>query len=153
MLWPVDERRRVAPRGQRGSRERRRIGSRARERTVSKAEMTTTAFVVIEPGGDWPGQVGESMDVVAFPNGADDLLPRTREKLGAIHRSEQGVRVAVLACNSTAGGATALRRVQLARLLFGAVTSATRGRVGEVSRDRRPSRAEGPLGCHKTNGV
>jgi hypothetical protein len=91
--------------------------------------METTALVVMEPGGDWPGQIGNSMNVVASSDGGEDLLRRTQEKLGALHRSKKAVRVAVLACNAATDGAAADRRAQLARTLLAAVTVSTCGRL------------------------
>jgi hypothetical protein len=90
--------------------------------------MTALALVVMEAGGAWPGQIGDSTDLVAFSSGGEDLLQRTEQKLSALHRKKQNVRVAILACNST-GGATTQRRAQLARLLLGAVTSTACGRL------------------------
>ena len=91
--------------------------------------MTTTALVVREPGSDWPGQIGDSTSVVAFSRGGDDLVRRTEEKLDALRRRKQSVRVAVLACNSAAGGAAVGRRAKLAGMLLGAVSSTTCGRL------------------------
>jgi glutamate racemase len=68
-------------------------------------------------------------DVVAFGSGGEDLLQRTQEKIGALLRRKQDVRVAVLACNTASGGAAVGRRAQLARTLLGAVTSTGRGRM------------------------
>jgi hypothetical protein len=89
----------------------------------------TTALVVMEPGGAWPYPIGDSTDLVAFRPAGEDLLQWTEQKIHVLHRSKQNVRVAVLACNSTAGGAAADRRTQLARMLLGVVTSITRGRL------------------------
>ena len=91
--------------------------------------METTAIVVMEPGSDWPGQIGYSMNVVASCDGGEDMFRRTQEKLGALHGSKTGVRVAVLACNSATDGAALVRRAQVARALLGAVTFSTCGRL------------------------
>src|SRR5580658_3789323 len=91
--------------------------------------MTTTAMIVMEPGSDWPGQVGDETNLVAFGQGCDDLLRRTQDKLGVLQRSRQVIRVAVLACNAATGGAAALGRAQLARALLGAVSSTNSGRL------------------------
>ena len=91
--------------------------------------MTTAAMVVMEPGSDWPGQIGDSTSVVAFSRKGEDLVRRTKERLGALARSKQNVRVAVLACNSSAGGAALGRRAELARMLLGAVSGSTCGRL------------------------
>jgi hypothetical protein len=45
--------------------------------------MTTTSMVVMEPGSDWPGQIGDSTSLVAFCQEGVDLVCRTRAKLGA----------------------------------------------------------------------
>jgi len=88
--------------------------------------MTRTAMIVMESGSDWPGQVGDSTNVVAFSHGDEDLLRRTQERLGALERRREGVRVAVLACNGATGEEAAGRR-PLAKTLLGAVT--IRGRL------------------------
>ncbi len=91
--------------------------------------MGTTAMIVMEAGSQWPGQIGDSMDVVAFSHEGEDLLRRTQEKVGALRRRQTSVRVAVLACNSATDGAAAGRRARLARTLLGAVTMSTCGRL------------------------
>jgi len=91
--------------------------------------MTTTAMIVMEPGSEWPGQVGDATNLVAFGQGCDDLLRRTQDKLGVLQRSKQVVRVAVLACNVATGHAAAVGRAQLARALLGAVANTNSGRL------------------------
>jgi hypothetical protein len=98
-----------------------------------------TAMVVMESGSDWPGQVDDSTHVVAFSQGPEDLLRRTHEKLDAIRRRERGALVAVLACSTATGGATAGSRAELARALLRAVRSASHGRL-ILSANRRASR-------------
>ena len=102
--------------------------------------MMTTAMVVMEAGSDWPGQIGESMEVVAFSHEGEDLLRRTQAKLGALHLSKKRVRVAVLACNSATDfvGTAAGRRAELARTLLGAVTSSPCGRLILGASERAP---------------
>jgi hypothetical protein len=95
----------------------------------ARLEMTTTAMIVMEPGSDWPGQVGDATNLVAFGHGCDDLLRRTQDKLGVLRRSKQVVRVAVLACSATSGGVASVGRAQLARALLGAVVSTNSGRL------------------------
>jgi hypothetical protein len=104
--------------------------------------METTALVVMEPGSDWPGQIGDSMNVVASSDGGEDLFRRTREKIIALHDSKKAVRVAVLACNFATDGAAVGRRAQLARTLLGAVTCSTFGRfiLGASGRASYPFR-------------
>jgi hypothetical protein len=106
--------------------------------------MTTTAMVVMEPGSDWPGQIGDSMNVVAFGSGGEDLLRRTQEKLDALLRSKQGVRVAVLACSAVVDGFAGGPRAKLARMLLSAVSHATCGRLILIASGQaaRPLRQE-----------
>jgi ABC-type transporter Mla subunit MlaD len=91
--------------------------------------MTTTAMIVMEPGSDWPGQVGDATNLVAFGHGCDDLLRRTQVELSALQRSRQVIRVAVLACNAATGSVASVRRAQLARALLGAVATTNSGRL------------------------
>jgi hypothetical protein len=107
--------------------------------------MTTTAMIVMEPGSDWPGQIGDFTNLVAFSHGCEDLLQRTQEKLGVLRRSKQTVRVAVLACNAATGDAPAGRRAQLARTLLDAVASATCGRLILSARGRASHKLLGEL--------
>jgi hypothetical protein len=86
-------------------------------------------MVVMEPGSDWPGQIGDSTNLVAFSQEGEDLSRRTQEKIDALRRRRQGVRIAVLACSSATGGTSARQRAQLARVLLGAVKSTTCGRL------------------------
>jgi hypothetical protein len=88
-----------------------------------------TAMVVMEPGSDWPGRIGDSTHVVAFGHGADDLLLRTQRKIDAISRREAGIRVAILACSAATGGPTSDDRAELARTLLGAVRSTAHGKL------------------------
>ncbi|MGO8994077.1 MAG: hypothetical protein ACLQVI_12175 [Polyangiaceae bacterium] len=91
--------------------------------------MATTAIIVMEPGGEWPGRIDNCTNVVALCECADDLLRRTREKLEVLHRARQALRVAVLVCNAAASGPDVGRRAQLAHILLGAVKSRPCGRL------------------------
>jgi len=91
--------------------------------------MNTAAMIVMEPGSEWPGQVGDQTNVVIPGEGSEDLLQRTRSKLEALRRDHQSVRVAVLACNLAVGAAAEAARAQLARLLLASVTTRLRGRL------------------------
>jgi len=91
--------------------------------------MTTTAMIVMEPGSDWPGQIGNVTNLVALRHGCGDVLSKTQEKLSALYKGKQTVRVAVLACNAARGEAVAGQRAQLARMLLGAIACATSGRL------------------------
>ena len=90
--------------------------------------MTTATMIVMEPGSDWPGHVGDSTHVVAFSHDSEDLLRRTEGRLGALRRGNHGVHVAVLACNAATGSASA-GRPPLARTLLGAVSGTSHGRL------------------------
>jgi hypothetical protein len=94
-----------------------------------EGDMTTTAMVVMEPGSAWPGWVGDSLYVVAFSRGGEDLVRRTRDRLRALQGHAERVRVAVLACSSTTNPELARDRITLAHALLGAVTTTARGRL------------------------
>ncbi|HEV3189604.1 MAG TPA: hypothetical protein VGY54_03860 [Polyangiaceae bacterium] len=91
--------------------------------------MTTVSLIVMEPGSDWPGHVGDCANLVAFSQGSEKLLQRTQEKLDTLRRARQDVRVAVLACNGETDGEAASYRAQVARALLSAVTGAMLGRL------------------------
>jgi hypothetical protein len=84
-------------------------------------------IVVMEPGSEWPAHIADLTDVVGLAG--EDLLKHTQEKVAALERRKQRVRVAVLACNSATGGETLGRRTQLARALVNAVTRSVHGRL------------------------
>ena len=100
---------------------------RDRAPRADEVEMTKTAMVVMEQGSDWPGRIGDATNVVAFSPGSEDPLPRTRERLLALHRSNQSVNVAAIAYNAAAG--VTVGRAQLARVLLDAVSNETSGRL------------------------
>ena len=91
--------------------------------------MTAFSVVVMEPGSDWPGQVGDSSTLVAFCQEGEELFRRTQSKLSALAEHHQSVRVAVLACNGETEGLTASRRKRIAQVLLDAVASTTCGRL------------------------
>ncbi len=91
--------------------------------------MTAFSVVVMEPGSDSPGQVGDSTTLVAFCQEGEELLCRTQSRLRARAEQRQSVRVAVLACNGQTEGLTASRRQRIAQLLLEAVASTTCGRL------------------------
>jgi hypothetical protein len=90
--------------------------------------MACVALVVMEPGSDWPGHVGNSETLVALRS-EQDMLVSTREKLASLRRGRQDVSVAVLACNGAIDDATAGRRAQVAGELLASVSRAWRGRL------------------------
>lgn len=91
--------------------------------------MSMVSLVVMEPGSEWPGHVGQNSNLVAFSQKGEKLLQRTREELEALRRDQHNVRVAVLACNGEIDGEANGYRVQVAHTLLGAVTGTTFGRL------------------------
>src|ERR1700733_14563927 len=91
--------------------------------------MSMVSLVVMEPGSEWPGHVGQNSNLVAFSQKGAKLLQRTREELDALRRDQHNVRVAVLACNGEIDGEANGYRVQVAHTLLGAVTGTTFGRL------------------------
>ena len=106
--------------------------------------MTGVALVVMEPGSDWPGHVGESETLVALRSG-QDMVRCTRERLASLQRQREEVRVAVLACNGATDAATAGRRADVARELLSCVSRTWRGRLVLTA---SAGRASGPFRHH-----
>ena len=90
--------------------------------------MACVSLVVMEPGSEWPGHVGESETLVALRS-EQDMLRCTRERVASLHRAHEEVRVAVLACNGATDEATLHRRASLAQELLACVSRAWRGRL------------------------
>lgn len=91
--------------------------------------MAMVSLVVMEPGSEWPGHVGDSANLIAFSQHGEKLLRRTQEKLDALRRGRRDVRVAVLACNAETDGGVEGWRAQVARALLGAVSDTAFGRL------------------------
>ncbi len=93
--------------------------------------MSMVSLVVMEPGSEWPGHIGQDSNLVAFSHKGEKLLQRTREELDTLRRDQQSVRVAVLACNGETDGEAEADgyRAQVARALLLAVTGTTFGRL------------------------
>lgn len=91
--------------------------------------MGVVALIVMEPGSDWPGHVGNSDNVVAAGAGDEPLLPRTRFLAEALRQRCENLRVAVLACNGATDARSADRRADVARELMRAVAPVTLGRL------------------------
>jgi hypothetical protein len=91
--------------------------------------VTTVSLVVMEPGSEWPCHIGHHSNLVAFSQRGEKLLQRTKEELFTLHRGQQNVRLAVLACNGETGGEADGYRAQIARTLLAAVTRTTFGRL------------------------
>jgi hypothetical protein len=87
------------------------------------------ALIVMEPGSEWPGHVGDAEDVVAFAHGGEGLLATIEHRLDSIRQRGQHVRVAILACNEAADSVATLQRSAVATVLLRAVTSAGLGRL------------------------
>jgi hypothetical protein len=84
----------------------------------------------MESGSEWPGHVGDYANLVAFSQSGEKLLLRTQEKLHALQRDRQDIRVAVLACNGeTTDDETEGYRTRVARALLSAVSGKTLGRL------------------------
>jgi len=90
--------------------------------------MSCVAFVVMEPGSEWPGHVGESETLVALRS-EQDMVENTRERLLALQRGHHDVNVAVLSCNGATDEATTDQRAKVARELLTSVSWAWRGRL------------------------
>jgi hypothetical protein len=91
--------------------------------------MPMVSLVVMEPGSEWPGHLGDHSNVVAFTQKREKLLQRTQEELDTLRRSQQSVRVAVLACNGATDGGDDGYRAQIARTLLAAVKDTSFGRL------------------------
>jgi hypothetical protein len=91
--------------------------------------MGIVSLIVMEPGSNWPGHIGDSENVVAAGCDDEKLLPRVRHMLDALRARGQGVRVAVLACNGETDPRSAGRRADIARELLGAIAPNPCGRL------------------------
>jgi hypothetical protein len=100
----------------------------AREVPVD-VSMPLVSLVVMEPGSEWPGHLGDHSNLVAFSQTGEKLLQRTQEEIDALRRSQQNVRVAVLACNAATDGEVDGYRAKIARALLAAVKQTTFGRL------------------------
>ncbi len=88
--------------------------------------MATDTIVVIEPGSDWPSQIGASENLVVRYD-EQGLLRSTRRRLDSLHRQGHRVRVAVLACNGATDHGSVARRTEVAHELLGTVASMPSG--------------------------
>jgi hypothetical protein len=91
--------------------------------------MSSVSLIVMEQGGAWPGHVGDSENVVAVHDDGEALLQRTVQKLEALRRRGQRLRIAVLACNAETDRASIGRRAEVAHELLRAVAAAGFGRL------------------------
>jgi hypothetical protein len=103
--------------------------------------MAMVTLIVMEPGSEWPGHVGEAEDVVAVGNdGQESLLERTRSELDSIRLRGQHVRVALLACNEATDPTSVTSRAEVAHDLLTAVAAARFGRLALTASDRTSMR-------------
>jgi hypothetical protein len=103
--------------------------------------MAVVTLIVMEPGSEWPGHVGESEDVVAVgSDGEQSLLERTRSELDSIRLRGQRVRVALLACNEATDTASVTSRAEVAHELLTTVAAAGFGRLVLTASDRTSMR-------------
>ena len=87
------------------------------------------SLIVMEPGSEWPGHVGETENVVELGEHEEPLLQRVRSRLDSLRVKGARVRVAVLACNEAADAASAARREELALELLAGVAAVGFGRL------------------------
>jgi hypothetical protein len=92
-------------------------------------DIALVSLVVMEPGSEWPRHFGHDSNLVAFSQKREKLLQRTQEELDILRRSQQSVRVAVLACNGDTDGEVDQYRAKIARTLLTAVMGTTFGRL------------------------
>ena len=100
----------------------------------------SVALVVMEPGSAWPGHVGDEETLVVLRSDGD-LVASARERLAALERARQHVRVALLACNGAVDSASTLRRASIAGDLLAAVSRARSGRLVLTAPSARASRS------------
>jgi hypothetical protein len=86
----------------------------------TEVHMAIVTLIVMEPGSEWPGHVGDSEEVIALGNhetAAGTIGPR----VDSLRRRGQVVRVAVMACSESEGSPSVTRRSELAHELLAAV--------------------------------
>jgi hypothetical protein len=91
--------------------------------------MARIALVVMEPGSEWPGHVGDAETLVALRSLDGTLLESTRMRLASLRLGRDDVRVAVLACSASTDARAHDERAQIADELLGSVLEARRGRL------------------------
>jgi hypothetical protein len=87
------------------------------------------SLIVMEPGSEWPGHVGELENVVELGEHEELLLQRVRNRLDSLRLKGARVRVAVLACNEAADSASLAKRAELAHELLAGVAAVGFGRL------------------------
>jgi hypothetical protein len=91
--------------------------------------MTMVSLIVMEPGSDWPGRIGDSENVIELGDSDDAMLQRVRWRLASLRLRGARLRVAVIACNGATDAASVAGRERLARELLAAVADSSYGRV------------------------
>jgi hypothetical protein len=92
--------------------------------------MRPTAFVVMEPGAEWPSWVvREDVDVVAVRGPGPDGGTLTRAVGDRVARVGRPLSLAVLACNAQTDDEATARRVAITRMLLPAVLEVERGHL------------------------
>jgi hypothetical protein len=102
--------------------------------------MAFVSLVVMESGSEWPGHVGNFENLVAVGVEQDQLLERTRARLGQLRREGHHVRVAVLACNAATDARSNDRRAKVASELLDAVATDAFGRIVLTCAETAPAR-------------
>jgi hypothetical protein len=102
--------------------------------------MTMVSLIVMEPGSEWPGRVGDSENVVEVGESDEAMLQRIRWKLSSFRLRGARLRVAVIACNGAMDTASCARRTELARELLAAVAIGGFGRLVLSVADRAPAK-------------
>jgi hypothetical protein len=99
-------------------------------------EMAVATLIVMEPGSEWPGHVGDCENTIAV-RGDEGGSPETVSlRLDSLRQTGQRVRYAVLACNESSSPASRARRWAMAQALLTAVMAAGFGRLVLTARDR-----------------
>ena len=86
------------------------------------------ALVVMEPGSEWPGHVGDEETLVVLRSDRN-MVASARERLAALERARQPVSVAVLSCNAATDVASGIQRADVASDLLAAVSRVRWGRL------------------------
>jgi len=121
--------------------------------------MGVVSLIVMEPGSEWPGHVGDTENIVAAGSGGAALLQRTRRTVDLLRARSQFVRVAVLACCEQADVESARYRSEIATQLLIAIAPAALGRLFLCTGDRPSLRLRHELLslagvlCHELRGT
>jgi hypothetical protein len=109
--------------------------------------MALVTLIVMEPGSEWPGQVGDVGDIMAIGNDEEGLGQRTQHRLALLEERGRRVRVAVLACNEATDPASVARRAEVAEALLTVVASVGSGRLVLSGPNRASARQRREILC------